>query len=91
MIITREFVDMVAPEHILMGEECNDENLYNKEYGIRVVTVNGVEIERSWNDQPRCNRCFLLAHVRQDTDDMGIFVIPHVTLHLKRPSNSDFF
>ncbi|MFA5408869.1 MAG: hypothetical protein WC343_08895 [Bacilli bacterium] len=86
MIITREFVDMVAPEHILMGEECNDENLYNKEYGIRVVTVNGVEIERSWNDLPRCERCFLLAHVGQDTDDMEMIIIPQVRLRLKQPS-----
>ena len=86
MIITKEFVDVVAPEHILMGEECNDENLYNKEYGIRVVTVNGVEIERSWNDLPKCERCFLLAHVGQDTDDMGMIIIPQVRLRLKQPS-----
>lgn len=87
MIITREFVDMVAPYHTFSDKECSDEDLCNKEYGIWVVTVNGVEVERTWEDLPKCKRCFLLAHVGQDTDDMDIFVIPHVSLSLKQPNN----
>lgn len=86
MIITREFVDMVVPYHTFSDRECSDEDLCNKEYGIRVVTVNGVEVERTWKDLPKCKRCFLLAHVGQDTDDMGIFIIPEIRLHLKLPN-----
>lgn len=82
MSLTREWIDIVAPEH--GRTSCNDDKVCNGHYNIDEHYVNGVIVSRTFDPPPRCNRCFLL-----DAMDLGfdsrIEVKPTITLSLKQP------
>lgn len=84
MIITKEVIDVLTPNH--GRTSCSDENPCNGNYEIRDYKFQGVVIEKSWEHMPRCNRCFLLDHLGYDTDLMtDIKIVSDISLILKQP------
>lgn len=61
MVLTEDFVAVVAPKH--GRTSCSDENPNNGYYEVEDVRLRGVLIERKMKRHPRCARCFLLAHI----------------------------
>jgi hypothetical protein len=66
MLITREWVDTVCPEHDRTS--CSDDNVANGFYSIVEEKLKGVIIRRKFDPFPRCYRCFLLNHVGGEID-----------------------
>jgi hypothetical protein len=88
MEITKELVNILTPEH--GRTSCSDENVCNGYCKIEDKKYKGVVIERSWDCYPRCNRCFLLLHIGEDTENVGqvnggIRVVPDIDLEIIQP------
>lgn len=83
MIITKEVIDVLTPNH--GRTSCSDAYPGNGGYEIEDRYFQGIVIERNWKYRPRCNRCFLLDHEGYDTALMDIDVVPEVSLVLKQP------
>jgi len=77
MILTREFVDTFAPRH--ERTSCSDDNLENRFGGWDGHYEPGTG--RKSIRYPRCNRCYLLDHVGDETDNMEFEI--EVRLFLK--------
>jgi hypothetical protein len=79
MIITKEWVDIVTPNH--GRTSCDDNNLansfggwngkYNRNTGKKEI------------DYPRCNRCYLLDHIGENTEDLEFEITPTISLSFK--------
>jgi hypothetical protein len=84
MIITKEVIDVLTPNH--GRTSCSDAYPGNGGYEIEDRYFQGIVIERNWRYRPRCNRCFLLDHIGYDTDYMkDIEIVPEIELVLKQP------
>lgn len=84
MIITKEVIDVLTPNH--GRTSCSDADPGNGGYEIEDRYFQGIVIERNWRYRPRCNRCFLLDHIGYDTDYMkDIEIVPEIELVLKQP------
>lgn len=83
MIITREFVDMVAPEH--GRTSCSDECLNNSDMDIEDVVVLGQVVERRIRHYYRCGRCFMLSLVGCDTKDLTFDIKYDISVDLHQP------
>lgn len=76
MIITKEWIDCVAPKH--GRTSCNDEDLGNATGG-----WNGFYDRNTGKKEihfPRCNRCYLLSVLGEDTDTLEFEVEVGVSL-----------
>ena len=79
MILTKEFVDSIAPEH--GRTSCSDTNLsngfggwegtYNEKTGEKVIRY------------PRCIRCYLLCNLGMDTKDLDFEINRTISLEFK--------
>jgi hypothetical protein len=70
MVLTKEIVDALAPEH--GRTSCDDGNLANSHGG-----WNGKYDENTGRkviNYPRCNRCYLLDHLGEDLDKLSFRV-----------------
>ncbi len=65
-VLTREMVDAIAPEH--GRTSCNDQTLGN-EYGGWTGKFDR-DTGRKEVIHPRCNRCYLLAHIGENLEDL---------------------
>jgi len=84
MKITKELVNILTPEH--GRTSCSDDDPSNGSCGIKDREFQGIVIERSWDYYPRCNRCFLLDRVGEDTENVcGIRVVPNIELEIIQP------
>lgn len=79
MIITREWVNTVAPKH--GRTTCSDDNRING-YGGALSTFDQNTGEREIR-YPRCNRCYLLDHIGCDTSDLEFEIEVSVSLKFK--------
>jgi hypothetical protein len=68
MIITKEIVDFIRPDHCRTS--CSDDDLANSWGG---------EIECGEIVFPRCDRCYFLSHVGEDSTELD-FQIDYLTL-----------
>jgi len=72
MILTREMVDFIAPEHSRIS--CSDENPSNFHGGWNgKYNVNNGEKDI---DYPRCVRCYLLKHIGEETSSLEFGILP---------------
>lgn len=79
MVITREWVDIVCPEH--GRTSCNDQNL-NNSYGGWDGKFNP-DTGRKVIHYPRCHRCYLLDNIGADTDKLEFHVSVDIDLTWK--------
>jgi hypothetical protein len=85
MKITKEFIDMVTPEH--GRASCSDDSPTNGLYDISEESIKGVVVKRYFKREPRCNRCFLLDYLDREVDPR-IVVHPELRLSVKEPKFS---
>lgn len=84
MIITKELVDIICPNHERSG--CNDEYPINSDFDIGEMTFKGIVIERKLNRGPECKRCFLLDNIGIDVEELyRIKIKPTIELELIQP------
>jgi hypothetical protein len=83
MILTRDIIDIICPNH--GRTSCNDSDPNNGYYEIKETKFRGIVIEKNFKTAPRCHRCFLLDAEGYDTDLMDITVIPTIELVIKQP------
>jgi hypothetical protein len=84
MEITKELINILTPEH--GRTSCSDDNPCNASYTIEDRKLLGVVISKSWERYPRCNRCFLLDNIGEDTENVcGIRVVPTIELEIIQP------
>jgi len=80
MLITQEFIDTIAPEH--GRTSCSDTD-----------TSNGYGGQDGYNPKtgepniryPRCNRCYLLNHIGEDTANLEFVPVIEYKLVYKGP------
>lgn len=80
MLITKEWVDKVCPNH--SRKSCSDNDLSNSFGGWNGRYLPGTGEKKIIH--PRCSRCYLLDNVENNTDDLDFEVIVDVFLVYKR-------
>jgi len=75
MIITQEFIDIVAPEH--GRTSCSDTDTGNGYGGQDGFDPKTGEPNIRY---PRCNRCYLLRHIGEDTSTLEFVPVVDVSL-----------
>lgn len=76
MIITKEWIDIVCPEH--SRTSCDDSNL-NNSYGGWTGYYDRETGKREIN-YPRCARCYLLNNIGFEADNLEF--VPEVNVYL---------
>lgn len=83
MIITKEFVDVVAPKH--GRTSCTDEDLNNSDIDIEDIIVLGQVVDRRIRHYYRCDRCFMLSLIGCDTKDLTFDIKYDISVDLHQP------
>jgi len=77
MEITLEWINTFVPNH--ERTSCSDDNPNGNQYGGWDGTFNRESGKKNVR-YPRCNRCYLLSHIDEDTKDLDFDVDLSVTL-----------
>jgi hypothetical protein len=83
MIINREWIDTVCPEH--SRTSCDDDNLNNSCGGW--TGYYDRKTGKKEINYPRCSRCYLLNNVGMEIDDLEF--IPEVVVYLYYNNKGD--